>query len=106
VAEQLRSELAGLKEAHEADLNRARREVTEVLTARHEAELQSARARAEGQVALAEAHAEGAAELAAAGAEEVARLVSQLAELRAGTPAAQQPGRSRPAAGQSPPSGS
>ncbi len=63
-------------------IERARAEVTEMLSARHSAELDSVTARAEGQLAKQTAKAEGAAELASSRAAEVERLAAHVEELR------------------------
>ncbi len=92
-AEQARAELARVQAAHDEaigalrtesarTIEQARAEVTEMLSARYRAELDSVKARAEGQLAKQTAKAEGAAELASARAAEVERLAAHVEELR------------------------
>jgi len=92
-AEQARAELARAQAAHDEAIGalraesaraieHARAEVTEMLSARYSAELDSVTARAEGQLAKQTAKAEGAAELASSRAAEVERLAAHIEELR------------------------
>lgn len=71
-----------LRASHAQALEAARAEVTEVLTARHGAELEGLRARGETAIARAEAQLTGAGELAQAQRAEITRLVAQVEDLR------------------------